>query len=387
MLKKYITTRSLLLAAASTALVLPASGAFAISSSGLAALIRSEHTSTRARISSEHEQTRTDVVNSIEQQTTDLNDHLDIKVEELIEALKGQARENSNYQQMQVEAAQRVEDAAQVNNTNRLKDEFRAKAESGEFDPNPYSCMLIDMFGTGSTSGGSGGSSGSEITQAVDSWVAGEHEAIQQGGSALSQYVYNQSQEYEGYGGSDHASTDFGLLVDDPTIDLSDADMSAVTGLVMRNLIDSTPPRKESDPDLATPAGIDRYAKREETKARMSAAAKSQEMAINMRTAVMEGDAVEAFRDMAEDSAYNRGTDFEKLSELQQLDIMTVWNYAPKGERAEKLTDSSMSEKAWLFELHRVMSLNTRINYLQLELMNRDAIVNAGILATMNDDS
>ena len=64
---------------------------------------------------------------------------------------------------------------------------------------------------------------------------------------------------------------------------------------------------------------------------------------------------------------------------------MTVWHYAPAGDRLEKFT-SGMPDNAWLAEIHHVMSINTRIQYLQLELMTRDAVVNAYTLSTMNDD-
>ena len=45
-----------------------------------------------------------------------------------------------------------------------------------------------------------------------------------------------------------------------------------------------------------------------------------------------------------------------------------------------------MTERAWLYELHRAMSLNARINYLRLEIESREVIVNAMILATLADE-
>ena len=151
--------------------VRPASALFGGGGTGVIPVIREQHSRTRNHVSQEHDQTREQVVNAIEQQTTDLSDHLDLKFDILIEALRGQARENSNYQQMQVEAAQRVEDAAQVNETNRLKDEFRAKAESGEFDPNPFSCMMIDMFASDGGGGGGGATSGSDVARSTAAWA------------------------------------------------------------------------------------------------------------------------------------------------------------------------------------------------------------------------
>jgi hypothetical protein len=162
-------------------------------------------------------------------------------------------------------------------------------------------------------------------------------------------------------------------------------------------MLDSTPDRSVAPDEILTQAGLDRYAQLVQTRSRLSAAGKSLEMAMNMRADVMTGPAVEAYRTMAKDSAYNRGTDFDRLSELNQIDILTVWNYAPTGDRLLSLTNGHKgpdaseknikTETQWLYEIHRIMSLNTRIAYLQLELMNRDSIVNAAILATLNDDN
>lgn len=349
--------------------------------------IHSYHETTRDVVRAENKKVREQVKSSIEQQTDELRDHLDVKTTELIEALKGQARENSNYQQMQVEANQRIEDAAQVNATNRLRDEFRAKAESGEFDPNPFSCLLMDLFGD--SSGGGGGSSatnGTDIVNQASGWISGNHPAIVAGGTTLSKHVVEEANKFAGYKGSPDAATDWGVMLRDPTVDFSDPQMAEVAKLIVQNTIDSTPDRPVTAEELLTPAGLDRAAKMLEVQGRSHASAESMAMAMNMIASVMEGSPVETYKDMADDSAYRRAVN-GKLSELQQIGIMTAWNYAPRGERMEALTNvSGMSEKAWLFELHRVMSLNARINYLQLELASRDAIVNASILATLNDD-
>ncbi len=366
--------------------VTPAHAVFGGGGGSTIAVVRSEHARTRSHVSEENQKVREQVRDSIEQQTDDLSLHLDEKTNMIIEALKGQARENSNYQQMQLEGAQRIEDAAQVNNTNRLKDEFRAKAESGEFDPNPFACVLVDLFGNNGSSGSAPGGSGSAVAEGVSSWVGGNDPVVQQGGVGLSKHVSDKKDEFAGYKGRQNATTDWGLLLEEPTIDLDDPQMAEVAKIIIRNGLDSTPRRAMSDDEKLTPAGLDRIAKVEELSSRLRSAGESIEMALNMRDAVMDGAPVETYREMAADSAYNRniGT---KLSELQQVDIMTVWNYAPAGERLEKLTNTGgMNEKAWLFEIHRVMSINARINYMQLELMNRDAIVNANILATLNDD-
>lgn len=351
---------------------------------------------TRAAVNSQGRATQAEIrqVQSIlRDQTQDMNDnhedlkdHLDIRVTDLIEALKGQSRENSNYQQMQVEAAQRIEDAHQVNATQRLRDEFRAKAESGENDPNPFSCLILDLFGNGSSSTPDPNNTGSAVVRDIVNFVDGDDPIVQTGGVRMAASIAKDKDDYEDFMESKNASTDWSLMMKEPSIDMEDPKVRRLAEILVRNTINTSPERSVPDAEKGTPQGLGRIAKLEETRARYKAALESIAMQLNMRTSVMEGEAVEKYRTMARDSAYNREIP-NRISELQQIDIMTVWNYAPKGKRAEDLINGAkLSEKAWLFELHRIMSLNTRINYLNLEMASRDAVVNAAILATLNDD-
>jgi len=336
------------------------------------AYVRAQHNQTRSHVSKENDKVREQVKTSIELQT-----------ELLIEALKGQARENSNYQQMQVEGAQRIEDAAQINHTNRLKDEFRAKAESGAFDPNPFACMLADIFGGQGGGGGGATGNGSDVAARVGDWYKGTNPVVQEGGVALAKHISDKKDEFAGYKDKLDATTDWSLLLENPSIDLTDPKMAEVAEIIVRNGLDSTPARQINDAEKLTPSGLDRIAKRSETDTRIGAANESIKMALNMVSQVMEGEARDEMAKLAEQSAYNRPIP-SKISELQQLDIMTVWHYAPTGDRHDTFS-AGMSETAWLQEIHHVMSVNTRIQYLQLELMTRDAVVGAYTLSTMND--
>lgn len=328
------------------------------------------HSATQGVIRTESQNVQDQVRTSITEQTA-----------EVIQALRGQARENTNYQQMQIEANQRIADANAVNDTNRLKDEIRAEAESGAFDPNPFSCMLVDIFADGS--GATPIRNGSAVGQQVNDWVAGDHPAVKAGGATLTKHVSDKQQEFAGFRNSPNATTDWRLLMEEPTLDLSDPRMAEVAKLIMQNSIDSTPPREVSDEERLTPSGLDRIAADQQRSGRMNAATDTVTFANNLRSNVISGESLDTYRTMAADSAYNRPIG-DTMSELQQLDIMTVWNYAPRGERLEKLT-GSMSEKAWLFEIHRALSIQTRIDFLALELATRNANVNALVLATLND--
>jgi hypothetical protein len=217
----------------------------------------------------------------------------------------------------------------------------------------------------------------------------GNDPAVEAGGVAVSKSVLDARDDYEGFRGSQNATTDFGLLMTNPTVDTSDGDMGDVANWIVNNAIDPTPPRPVTEEDEATPQGVDRAAEQQKRLARQNAASEVIEMSMNARAPVL-NDADGTFSSMAADSAYNRPVPNE-LSELQQLDIRTVYHYAPgpnriNGDPGQQNGLNDMNEKGWLQEIHRVMSINTRINYLRLELENRDAIVNGLILATLNED-
>jgi hypothetical protein len=177
-------------------------------------------------------------------------------------------------------------------------------------------------------------------------------------------------------------------MLEEPTIDYSDPDMEAVLGWIVSNSVDAMPERAMTEEELTTPEGMDRAAEMEQRMARQQAAIQTIEMSLNMRAPALT-DSQGTFAGMAADSAYNRPVP-ERLSELQQLDIRTVYHYAPGPNRINGTNGQQnglihMNEKGWLQEIHTIMAINARINYVRLELENRNAITNALILAALSD--
>lgn len=369
-----------------TSLTFTASPAHAVNCASPVQVAR-EHSNTRQAVRQEHETTRNAIIDAIEQQTVDLETKLDETTALLVRTLTRQAKENSSQIDKSIEAQKRIQDAAEMNETDRMRQQFRAEAESGEFDPNPFSCMLMDMFGSGSGEAPPAG--GNAITKRTMDRLNGNDPAVQAGGIRVSQSVVDARDQYAGFDGSQNATTDFGLLLNEPTVDVDDSQRSEVASWIINNAVDPTPPRPVTEEDLQNPQGVDRAAEQQKRLARQSAATEVIAMSMNARAPVLT-DSAGTFKSMAEDSAYNRPVP-DRLSELQQLDIRTVYHYAPgpariNGDPGEQNGLNDMNEKGWLQEIHRIMSINTRINYLRLELENRDAIVNGLILATMNED-
>ena len=348
------------------------------------AAVRSEHGTTRNVITGEHEATRTAIKLAIEEQTADLKEKMEETTQRIILALANGAAQNTAVIQQQTEAGRRIADAQELNETDRMRQQVRAKAESGAFDPNPFSCQLLDIFEAGR--GGGAPMSGQGVTQQAVNRINGNDAAVQAGGARVARSVVDARDEFAGFQGSANPTTDWSLMLNEPTIDLSNPDMQGVLGWVVANSVDATPERAMTEAELSTPEGMARAAEAQQRLARQRAAIETINMSLNMRTPVLTDNGT--YSGMASDSLYNRPVP-ESLSELQQLDIQTVYHYAPGPNRLNGTNGEDglegMSEKGWLQEIHRITAINARINFIRLELENRSAITSALILAALSD--
>ena len=346
--------------------------------------VSNAHDGTRDVIREEHEATRDAIITAIKEQTEDLTEKMEETTRRIIEALALGAAQNTAVVQQQTEAGRRIADAQELNETDRMRQQVRAAAESGAFDPNPFSCQLLDIFEAGR--GGGAPMSGQGVTQQAVNRMNGNDAAVQEGGASVARSVVDARDEYAGFQGSTNPTTDWSLMLNEPTIDLSDPDMQNVLGWIVANSVDATPERAMTEAELSTPEGMARAAEAQQRLGRQRAAVETINMSLNMRTPVLTDDGT--YAGMASDSLYNRPVP-ESLSELQQLDIQTVYHYAPGPNRINGTNGEngleSMTEVGWLQELHRITSINARINFIRLELENRSAITNALILAALSE--
>jgi hypothetical protein len=328
------------------------------------------------------EDTNRDAINNSRDAINDMNSDIGTKLDDLnrtlIEAMRLSTGESSSYADKQIEADRRFQDAAQQNDTQRQRQQFRAEAESGKFDPAPNSCLLSGLFAgngeTGPQPGEPGQGSRSGANVMAD--MSGQDPAVQEGGVVLARDVVD---SIEPFAGRSDGTTDINILFENATLDLNDEDTKRVVERNMRNLINPLPPKPLTAAELMRPEGVARAAVRQGTAQRNSTALSPIIMANNMREAVISS---ESYLPLIEDSAYNRSVP-ELISELQSIDIRTVYHYAKKKAAADERT--GMTSKQLLENILDVMSIQTRISYLQLEMQTRDAAVNAAILATMNN--
>lgn len=293
----------------------------------------------------------------------------------LIDALQGHAAETGAHIDRTVEASERIEDAAQLNETKRLRDEFRARAESGDFDPNPVACLLLDMFsgqggGTGGQSGGAGGMNGSDVMNAAMEWGSGNHPAIQAGGTALGKYIVDRDLALGG------KSTDWSLVFENPTMDMEGDNGEAIARMT-ETLFYPAPPRPLTASELETPAGLAEAARREYVDDVISMAQRGVAFGMNMRAAVGPSAPYKVLvDDQIAEGAYTTPLG-DSISELQQLEIRALARYAPSEQAV--LDRQNMNQKALLMELIDQMALSNRMQYMQLNLES----TNAGTLAAI----
>jgi len=303
----------------------------------------------------------------------------------IIEALRLHAAEGSAYADKQIEAQRRFMDAAEINESERLRQEFRARAESGDFDPSPAICLLAGLFRGGG--GAAVGTIGTQTAQAAVSQTSGADPAVRQGSTALARSVLDRRDQMRGRLGVQDPTVDPGAILINPTIGSSGEDQEALT-MLMRNLIDPAPPRPVTSAEIMTPEGTMRAFQRSIQETRNNASREVAAMLVNMRTPVQPlGDAGGGgtFRAYLDDIAnYNRPLPAgDMISELQALDIRTLRHYAPKPEVFQER--AAMSDKGLLQEMLDAISITNRLLYVSLELDSRRAMVETQILSTLNN--
>lgn len=344
--------------------------------------IQKFHQKTVAALSSRVEesatQTRDELADRIEDSGSRTRERIDASAERIVEGLRGLSGEQSAYQDKQIEAAKRIADGVEQNHSVRLRQEFRARAESGQFDPNPTSCLLADLYEPVPEEKRARYAE-SPVAGMARTWLTAEDEDVAAGGARLAARIAGEKELHEGFEGSENPTADWGLLVGRPTVDFSDGQMAEVGSRIVINGVNPSPPRPISERELQTPLGVAKAAARQKAEARQQAALEAIDAVLGMRSAAASS---APFMPYVDDSAYSREVP-DMISALQQLDIRSSRHYAPVGAVAAQR--ETKPERAMLQEILDAVAINARINYHRLELESRTAIVLALVLATLND--
>ncbi|MDE0305482.1 MAG: hypothetical protein OXI87_11480 [Albidovulum sp.] len=298
----------------------------------------------------------------------------------VVEGIRKHSGQNSRYLDRQVEAMKRIADGQEQNATMRIRDIVRAEAESGRFDPNPDYCLLFDASEANSNSR-KDANPGLQAAVEASTWASGDRDVIRTHGTKLAAWLARERRELAGSGGSDDATTDWGMVFDRPTADLDDPDVKASIARLVANTVEPEPRRPLTDAELETPGGLAESLKRQATSARNNAAIAALKSVLSIAAPRIPS---EHFNTIAARSHYGKPIP-DLISELQQLDIRTTSYFAPKPAALDQR--QAKTERALLQDVIDIMSLNARIGYRRLELENRNTVVLAAILGMMTDGS
>ena len=298
----------------------------------------------------------------------------------VVEGLRNHSRQTSRHLDRQVEAMKRIADGQEQNAAMRIRDIARAEAESGRFDPNPDYCLLFDASEARARSR-KDANPGSLAADEAASWASGDRDIIRSHGTKFAAWLARERQELAESGGSDDATTDWGLVFDGPTAELDDPEVRASIARLIANTVEPEPSRPLTDAELATPGGLAESLKRQAASARNNAAIAALEAVLSNAAPRIPS---EHFKTIAARSNYGE-TIPGLISELQQLDIRTASYFAPKPAALDQR--QAKTERALLQDIVDIMSLNARIGYRRLELDNRNTVVLAAILGMMTDGS
>jgi len=297
---------------------------------------------------------------------------------EIIKGLQAQTRQLSDFLDRQVEAGKRIADAKAQIDTQRLREEVRARAESGAYDPNPDSCLQYDMLDARTAL--TVPMTVDHLVAPVEDWTAGEAAPVQVGGTRMAAWLHGEKEQLAGFEGRATPTTDWGVVLDAPSLPIESDELDRVLGRLVINTIDPIPPVALTERELRTPAGLSQSALRDARAARLHAALALIEHALDLRIPTT---AAGPYRVVAGTSLYSEDIP-DLISELQKLAIR-VTHYADPGIETLDLRQTK-TVNALLQDLIDITALNARINLERLELASRQAIADAAQLAILTDE-
>lgn len=302
-----------------------------------------------------------DAVKDLESTNKELHDLL-------VRALRLQTGEQSAYSDKSTEAMKRIEDASNQNQVELARQQIRAKAESGEFDPNPAACLLLDLF---SGNGGEGGSNTPPNGTTVVAEAQAKARQIGDKGPAAGAYDMSQLKFPAGDGTFASAGK---VFLSEPTVDLSDPQMKEAAENFYLAITDPIPMKKIDPKTANTPEVAAQLAIQNGREGRSSVIGENWSMTNNMSTPTTPSDNVKG---LLEGINYNRPVP-DKISELQVLDLLVLSNYLPG-----PLNEGSSTPGQNLDKIHKLLSVMARMQYMQLELDRRQLMTNSLMLSKM----
>lgn len=302
----------------------------------------------------------------------------------IVTALGQSTAQLSGYETRTARSQQRVEDAAQQNETMRQRYIARGKAEGGRYDPAASACRDLSgvlQFGGGSSSQGVGGN---DLVNAARNRGRGNDSVgaeVMQGGLSIAQGIIKDREEMSGLGGYLDPTTDLRLMLEPQTLDTSDGKVAKAAARLVNNVVDPTPARPLTDGEKRTPQGKAQLAARQIDEARRSAA-HSVFAYLGDLAAPTGGSGLVDWAKNAAPASYSN-TIGDQVSTQQVIDIFVQSRFSNPDWHQEL---AKMAPEAVNREIALTSALNLHVNWMMFQLLKRDAAVNATQLATELDN-
>ncbi|MEC5291933.1 MULTISPECIES: hypothetical protein [unclassified Aurantimonas] len=290
----------------------------------------------------------------------------------IVQALTQGTQQLSGYQTRTAKSQQRVEEAAQLNETIRQRQLARAEAEGGRYDPAASACVdLSGIMQLGGAQGSAVGLSGNDVINAGRNRSDGNAPAGDEvilGGMAIASGIVRDRDEYKGVAGVLDPTTDQRLYTDMLTLDTTDEEVQKALLRLEANIIDPTPGKPLTDNEGTTPAGRAQLASRQIDKARRSAARNIYGYLGNLAAPIGGDGLVEWARNAAPDSYPSEIGDV--ISTQQVMDIFVHSRFHNPQWHQEL---ANMSPEAVNREIALTNALNLHINWMRFDLEKKVA--------------
>ncbi len=298
----------------------------------------------------------------------------------VVEALKAQTEQQSNYARLQMESDERIADAQEQARARRERQRQRADAETqGRYDPDPNGCLTVERAGWPGYATAPEASlpdSGTVVRKAPE-----DSGARSEGGTRYAvQRIANRAR-LANKGVSTTDVTEYFA----PGTTPRDADRVHGARELVQNLVDPLPAPELSEDYKRLPAGAVLDAQLDQVRAQQAVVRETVGYLLAMREGRTAPDGT-PLRDpgimgkFADKALYFTDLPAGAVSEMQALDLMTAYHHEPQPEEAAQ-RETALTERNWMSRLHAVAALNARINFLRLEVEVRSALLAATALA------
>ena len=300
----------------------------------------------------------------------------------IVEALRAQTEQQSNYARLRMEQAERIADAQEQGEARRERQRQRAIAETeGRYDPDPNGCLTVERAGWPE-------SAGAPEANLPDSGTAVRElpEDSPERSDGGTRYAVKRTETRTALADQGVSTTDVSEYLAPVTTPRREERVRGARELA-QNLIDPLPAPELTDEYRRLPAGAVLDTQLDQTRAQQALVRETMAYVLAMRegrtapdgTPLRSADIMGKFAGKA---LYftDLPSGSSAVSEMQALDLLTTYHHEPQPEEAAQ-RETALTARNWLSRIHAVSALNARINFLRLEIEARAALLSAATLA------